>query len=44
VTGFIIADVIPAAIAIGKNALLKPWRFGSPNEMFDAPQVVFTPS
>ena len=43
-TGFIIADVIPATIAIGKNALLIPCRFGSPKEILDAPHVVFTPS
>ena len=38
------ADVIPAPIAIGKKALLIPCRFGSPNDTFDAPQVVFTPN
>ena len=44
VIGFIIAEVIPAAIAIGKNALLIPCRFGSPNDILEAPQVVLTPS
>ncbi len=39
-----IALVIPFAIAIARNAPLMPLRFGSPKEMFDAPQVVFTPS
>ena len=44
ITGFMIADVIPATMAIGKKASLIPCRFGRPNEMFEAPQVVFTPS
>ena len=43
-SGDVIALVIPFAIAIARNAPLIPLRFGSPNEMFDAPQVVFTPS
>ena len=43
-TGFIIADVIPAPIAIGKNALLIPCRLGNPKEILDAPHVVFTPN
>ena len=42
--GFIIALVIPAAIAIGKNVALIVCLFGNPKEMFEAPQVVFTPS
>ena len=33
-----------AVIAIGRNALLIPCRFGSPKEMLEAPQVVLTPS
>ena len=43
-TGFMIAEVIPAPIAMGKKALLIPWRFGRPNDTFEAPQVVFTPN
>ena len=39
-----IALVMPEAIAIGRKAALMPWRFGRPKEMFEAPQVVLTPS
>ena len=40
--GFIIALVIPADIAIGRNVAFIECLFGKPNEIFDAPQVVFT--
>ena len=40
--GFMIADVMPEAIAIGRKAALMPCRCGRPNEMFDAPQLVLT--
>ena len=43
-SGFVIADVSPLAIAIGRKAPLMPSRFGSPKLTFDAPQVVLTPS
>ena len=43
-TGFMIAEVIPAVIAIGKKALFIPCLFGSPNEIFEAPHVVLTPN
>ena len=39
-----IALVSPAAIAIGRNAALSTCRCGSPNETFDAPSDMFTPS
>ena len=42
--GLVIAEVIPLAIAIGRNAALMPSRFGRPKLTFDAPQVVLTPS
>ena len=42
--GFMIAEVMPEAIAIGRKAALMPWRFGRPKEMLEAPQVVLTPS
>ena len=36
------AEVMPAAIAMVRNALLMPSRFGSPKLIFDAPHEVFT--
>ena len=39
-----IALVRPAAIAMGRNAALSTWRSGSPNDTFDAPRHMFTPS
>ena len=42
--GFMIADVMPAPMTMGMKPALMPWRCGRPNEMFEAPQVVFTPS
>ena len=39
-----IALVSPAAIAIGRNAAFSTWRSGRPNETFDAPRHMFTPS
>ena len=39
-----IALVRPAAIAIGRKAAFKAWRRGRPNETFDAPRHMFTPS
>ena len=39
-----IALVRPAAIAIGRNAAFSTSRCGSPNETFDAPRHMFTPS
>src|SRR3954451_17773446 len=44
ISGFVIAEVIPAAMAIGRNAPLMPSRFGRPKLTFDAPQVVLTRS
>jgi len=41
-SGLVIAEVSPEAIAIVRNALLMPSRFGKPKLTFDAPQVVFT--
>ena len=35
---------VTAPIAMGRKALLMPWRLGSPKEMLEAPQVVFTPN
>ncbi len=40
--GLVIAEVSPAAIAMVKNALLMPSRFGKPKLTFDAPQEVLT--
>ena len=37
-----IAEVIPAAIAMVRNALLMPSRFGRPKLTFEAPQEVLT--
>ena len=42
ISGLVIAEVIPAAMAIGRNAALMPSRFGSPKLTFEAPQVVLT--
>ena len=39
-----IAEVNPAAIAIGRNAALRARRCGSPKETFEAPTHMFTPS
>ena len=39
-----IALVRPAAIAIGRKAALSTCRSGRPNETFDAPRHMFTPS
>ena len=41
-SGFMIADVIPAPIAMARNVPVTTWRLGSPKLMFDAPQVVLT--
>ena len=38
----VIAEVIPAPIAIVKNAALMPLRLGSPKLTLEAPQVVLT--
>jgi len=43
-SGFVIADVRPAIIAIVRNAPLIVSRLGSPKLMLDAPHVVLTPS
>ena len=40
--GFMIADVIPAPIAIARNVPVTTWRLGSPKLTFDAPHVVLT--
>ena len=42
ISGLVIAEVIPAAMAIGRKAALMPSRFGSPKLTFEAPQVVLT--
>ncbi len=39
-----IALVSPAAIAIGRNAALRACRSGRPNDTFEAPRHMFTPS
>ena len=39
-----IALVRPAAIAIGRNAAFSTWRWGRPNETFEAPRHMLTPS
>ena len=39
-----IALVSPAAIAIGRKAALRTWRWGRPKETFDAPRHMLTPS
>ena len=44
ISGLVIAEVMPLAIAIGRNAALMPSRLGRPKLTFDAPQVVLTPS
>ena len=36
------AEVIPAPMAMVRNALLMPSRYGSPKLMFEAPQEVLT--
>ena len=41
-SGFVIAEVSPEAIAIGRKAALIPSRFGRPKLTLEAPQVVFT--
>ena len=41
-SGFVIADVRPAPIAMVRNALLMPSRFGRPKLTLEAPQVVLT--
>ena len=43
-SGFVIADVRPDAIAIGRNAALIRSRSGIPKLTFEAPHVEFTPS
>ena len=43
-SGFVIAVFMPAIAAIVRNAASMPWRSGMPNEMFEAPQLTFTPS
>ncbi len=43
-SGFMIAEVMPAPAAMARNVALSACRLGRPNEMFEAPQVVFTPS
>ena len=41
-SGFMIAEVMPAPIIIGRKEALSPRRFGRPKEKFEAPQVVLT--
>ena len=41
-SGFVMAEVMPEAIAMVRNALLMPSRAGRPKLMFEAPQVVLT--
>ena len=41
-SGFMIAEVMPAPIIIGRKAALRPRRLGRPNEKFEAPQLVLT--
>src|ERR1700724_1186756 len=41
-SGLVMAEVIPAPMAIVRNALLMPSRFGRPKLMYEAPQDVFT--
>ena len=43
-SGFVIAHVIPAPIAIAMNTALSVGRPANPKEMLEAPQIVFTPS
>ena len=43
-SGFVMAHVRPAPIAIDKKAAPRTGRFGSPKEILEAPQIVFTPS
>ena len=43
-SGLVIADVIPDAIAMVRNAPFSVFRFGRPKLTFDAPHVEFTPS
>jgi hypothetical protein len=38
----VIAEVMPAPIAIARKAAFMPCRFGRPKEMLEAPQVVLT--
>ena len=40
--GFMIADVIPEAIAMARNVPVTMWRLGKPKLTFDAPHVVLT--
>lgn len=42
--GLVIADVMPALIAMDRKAPLIPLRSGSPKLILDAPQVVLQPS
>ncbi len=42
--GLVMAQVMPAAIAMGTNAAFSACRFGSPKEILDAPHTVLTPS
>ena len=41
-SGFVIADVMPDAMAMVRKPLLMPSRAGRPKLMFEAPQVVLT--
>ena len=41
-SGFMIAEVMPAPIIIGRKPALRPRRFGRPKEKLEAPQVVLT--
>ena len=41
-SGLMIADVIPAPMAMARNVPVTTCRLGRPKLMFDAPQVVFT--
>src|SRR6188472_1362646 len=43
-SGLVIAEVSPDAIAMGRNAALRPVRFGSPKLTFEAPHVELTRS
>ena len=41
-SGLVMAEVMPLAMAIGRNAALIPSRLGRPKLTFEAPQVVLT--
>ena len=37
-----IAEVMPARLAMERKAAFRPWRLGRPKLTFDAPQVLLT--